>query len=245
MEKVKVPPELKGVDIPAHIAVIMDGNGRWAMDRGKLRFNGHERGAEAVRDITRTCARIGVKRLTLFAFSAENWQRPKREVNHLMKLLKQYLISERDELMDNNIQLKTVGRVHELPEDVQNELEKSKSLVSKNTGMILCLALNYGGRQEIIDAVKQVTREIEAGVIKPDQITDVMLDKYMYEPCMEAPDLLIRTGGEMRISNFLLWHISYTEIVVLDVLWPDFTKEHLYKAIEEYSKRERRFGRVT
>ncbi len=244
MEKVELPRELKGITIPKHIAVIMDGNGRWARQQGLLRINGHDRGASAVREITRSCAKLGVSRLTLYAFSAENWERPRREINHLMKLLKDYLVKERDELMENNIKLVTIGRTGELPQDVREVLSETMNLVSGNTGMVLNLALNYGGRQEIIDAVKRIINDVKLGRMNPENITIDKFEQYMYDPSMDPPDLLIRTGGEMRISNFLLWHVSYTEIVVIPILWPDFTKSDLYEAIREYSNRERKFGRI-
>lgn len=228
--------------IPTHIAIIMDGNGRWARQRGLIRIRGHEKGTESVREITRECAKKHLKQLTLYAFSSENWKRPKREVNLLMKLLKAYLIKERKEIEENNIRLTAIGRINELPEDVQRELAISMEESKNNTGMVLCLALNYGGRTEIVDAAKKIMRKVKEGKLRLDEITEETFREHMYMPDMQDPDLLIRTGGEMRISNFLLWEVSYAELWVTPVYWPDFTKTHLEEAIRDYANRERRFG---
>lgn len=228
--------------IPTHIAIIMDGNGRWARQKGLMRIRGHEKGTESVREITRECAKKHLKQLTLYAFSSENWKRPKREVNLLMKLLKEYLIKERKEIEENNIRLTAIGRINELPEDVQRELAISKEESKNNTGMVLCLALNYGGRTEIVDAAKEIVREVKEGKLRLGEITEETFREHMYMPDMPDPDLLIRTGGEMRISNFLLWEVSYTELWVTPVYWPDFKKAHLEEAIRDYANRERRFG---
>ncbi|HHT9127495.1 MAG TPA: isoprenyl transferase [Candidatus Wujingus californicus] len=228
--------------IPTHIAIIMDGNGRWARQRGLIRIRGHEKGTESVREITRECAKKHIKQLTLYAFSSENWKRPKREVNLLMKLLKDYLIKERKEIEENNIKLTAIGRINELPEDVQRELAISMEESKNNTGMVLCLALNYGGRTEIVDAAKKIMRKVKEGKLRLDEITEETFREHMYMPDMQDPDLLIRTGGEMRISNFLLWEVSYAELWVTPVYWPDFKKTHLEEAIRDYANRERRFG---
>jgi len=228
--------------IPSHIAIIMDGNGRWARQRGLIRIRGHEKGTESVREITRECAKKHLKQLTLYAFSSENWKRPKREVNLLMKLLKEYLIKERKEIEENNIRLTAIGRINELPEDVQRELAISMEESKNNTGMVLCLALNYGGRTEIVDAAKKIMRKVKEGKLRLDEITEETFREHMYMPDMQDPDLLIRTGGEMRISNFLLWEVSYAELWVTPVYWPDFRKTHLEEAIRDYANRERRFG---
>ena len=228
--------------IPTHIAIIMDGNGRWARQRGLIRIRGHEKGTESVREITRECAKKHLKQLTLYAFSSENWKRPKREVNLLMKLLKEYLIKERKEIEENNIRLTAIGRINELPEDVQRELAISMEESKNNTGMVLCLALNYGGRTEIVDAAKKIMRKVKEGKLRLDEITEETFREHMYMPDMPDPDLLIRTGGEMRISNFLLWEVSYAELWVTPVYWPDFRKTHLEEAIRDYANRERRFG---
>jgi undecaprenyl diphosphate synthase len=228
--------------IPKHIAIIMDGNGRWARQKGLIRIRGHEKGTESVREITRECAKKHLKQLTLYAFSSENWKRPKREVNLLMKLLKEYLIKERKEIEENNIKLTAIGRINELPEDVQRELAISMEESKNNTGMVLCLALNYGGRTEIVDAAKEIMRKVKEGKLRLDEITEETFREHMYMPDMQDPDLLIRTGGEMRISNFLLWEVSYAELWVTPVYWPDFRKTHLEEAIRDYANRERRFG---
>jgi undecaprenyl diphosphate synthase len=234
-------PALK---IPAHIAIIMDGNGRWAKEQGLQRILGHESGAETVREITRECSRLGVGRLTLYAFSAENWKRPLREVDFLMKLLEQYLVQERKEIMDNNIRFTSIGRLDELPDGVRKELQETIDLSSKNTGMVLSLALAYGGRKEIVDAVRRLAQEVKDGRRSPEEIDEQAIAGYLYDPKAPDPDLLIRTGGDLRVSNFLLWQISYTELWVTPVRWPDFKKENLHEAIREFSKRDRRFGNI-
>jgi undecaprenyl diphosphate synthase len=233
-----------GLKIPAHIAIIMDGNGRWAQEQGLQRILGHESGAETVRNITRECSRLGVGRLTLYAFSAENWKRPLHEVDFLMKLLEQYLVQERKEIMENNIRFTSIGRLSELPEGVRKVLQETIDLSSKNTGMVLSLALAYGGRKEIVDAVRRLAREVRDGKRTPEEIDEQAIAGYLYDPGAPDPDLLIRTGGDLRVSNFLLWQISYTELWVTPVRWPDFKKEHLHEAIREYSKRDRRYGNI-
>lgn len=230
--------------IPTHIAIIMDGNGRWAKEQGMQRILGHESGAETVREITRECSRLGVGRLTLYAFSAENWKRPLREVDFLMKLLEQYLVQERREIMENNIRFTSIGRLDELPEGVRKVLQETTVLSSKNTGMVLCLALAYGGRVEIVDAVRRLAQEVKEGKRSPSEIDEQAIARYLYDPEAPDPDLLIRTGGDLRVSNFLLWQISYTELWVTPVKWPEFKKEHLHEAIREFSKRDRRFGNI-
>ena len=232
----------KNGSLPEHIAIIMDGNGRWARQKKLLRIKGHETGAKAVREITRECAKKHMTQLTLYAFSQANWKRPKREIDLLMKLLKNFLIGEREEIQKNNIRLTAIGRIKELPEFVQRELSISIQESKMNTGMVLCLALNYGGRTEIIDATKKIAEELKKGKLKIDEITEESFKKYLYMPNMPDPDLLIRTGGEMRISNFLLWEISYAELWVTDTYWPDFKKSHLEEALAAYANRERRYG---
>ncbi len=228
--------------LPSHIAIIMDGNGRWARRRGLVRIRGHQEGVESVREITRECAKKHIQQLTLYAFSQENWKRPKREVNLLMKLLKEFLIKERNEIEENNIRLTAIGRIEGLPEDVQRELAISMEESKNNTGMVLCLALNYGGRSEIVDAAKKMAGSVKAGKMGVEEITEETFKNFLYTSEMPDPDLLIRTGGEMRVSNFLLWEISYTELWVTQVCWPDFRKEHLEEAMKDYARRERRFG---
>lgn len=230
--------------IPVHIAVIMDGNGRWAHKQGLLRIGGHERGAESVRTITRECSRLGVKRLTLYAFSSDNWKRPRREVDYLMKLLRKYLIGERREIMQNNIRFTAIGRLCDLPEEVRKELDVNREMSRHNTGMVLCLALSYGGRNEIVDAVRHMASDVVQGQLRPESIDEASFARYLYDPEAPDPDLLIRTGGELRVSDFLLWQISYAELYVTPAMWPEFTKEHLHEAIREYSRRDRRFGGV-
>ncbi len=233
-----------GLRIPAHIAVIMDGNGRWAREQGLRRVLGHESGAENVREITRECARLGVKRLTLYAFSAENWKRPRIEVEALMSLLKQYLVQERREIMDNDIRFTAIGRLHELPEDVREEMRRTGEMSAGNRGMVLCLALAYGGRLEIVDAVRCLARDVREGRCSPEDVDEQSIARRLYDPEAPDPDLLIRTGGDLRVSNFLLWQISYTELWVTPVRWPEFRKEHLHQAIRDYSGRDRRFGGI-
>jgi undecaprenyl diphosphate synthase len=236
--------ELNGASIPKHICVIMDGNGRWARARGRMRILGHHRGADTVDTIAEECARLGVERLTLYAFSSENWKRPKREVELLMRLLKKFLVEKRAKIMKNKIRLTTIGRTQDLPEEVRRELAKSVEVSSTNPGMTLCLALSYGGRREIVDACRRFARDVSEGLRKPEDLDEGLLQAYMYDPKMEPPDLLIRTGGDMRISNFLLWHISYTELYVTPTLWPEFGVKELHAAIQDYAGRERRFGEV-
>ncbi|MBI2559603.1 MAG: isoprenyl transferase [Planctomycetes bacterium] len=235
---------IENTRLPEHIAIIMDGNGRWAKTRGLQRIRGHIEGIKSVREITQECARKHIKQLTLYAFSYENWKRPKTEVNFLMKLLKRYLIRERKEIQENNIRLTTIGRVSELPKSVQKELAIGIEESKHNTGMILCLALNYGGRTEIIDAAKRLAEDAKNANVDLDKIDEDTFRQYLYMPEMSDPDLLIRTGGEMRISNFLLWEVSYSELYVTPVCWPDFRKEQLEEALKEYAQRERRFGGI-
>lgn len=232
------------MSVPAHIAMIMDGNGRWAREQGLLRVRGHEVGAEVVRRVTRECAKIGVKRLTLYAFSADNWKRPAREVNFLMKLLRKYVSGERGEMMENNIRFRTIGRIEKLPEDVRKEIDETKEITRKNTGMILCLALSYGGREEIVDAARKLSVDVRNGIIDPEMIDERTFSRYLYDPDAMDPDLLIRTGGDLRVSDFLLWEISYTELWVTPVKWPEFTLDHLHQAIQDFQSRDRRFGGI-
>lgn len=227
--------------LPQHIAIIMDGNGRWAKQKGRSRIKGHEAGAKSVRTIVRECARLGIKRLTLYAFSRENWRRPRIEINFLMRLLKHYLVKERPELMKNKIRFAAIGRITELPQGVQKELSKTIDLTSANTGLILCLALNYGGRTEIIDAVRKIVQDNRLS-LNPEEITEETFNQYLYDPSMEDPDLLIRTASEMRLSNFLLWQTSYTELWTTPTLWPDFCEKDLHEAIQAYGERTRKFG---
>jgi undecaprenyl diphosphate synthase len=222
----------------------MDGNGRWAKKHLLNRIRGHEKGSETVRTVVRTCREIGIRFLTLYAFSTENWQRPQSEISALMTLLKKFLISERKEMLDNNIQLNAIGQIERLPKDVRQELQHSMRLTEKNDGLILNLALSYGGRAEIVKAVKEIAEHIKTGRIDADSITADLISKHLYTGRMPDPDLLIRTSGEMRISNFLLWQIAYSEIHVTDTLWPDFGKDEFLQILKNYQQRERRFGKV-
>ena len=230
--------------IPRHIAIIMDGNGRWAKSRGLSRIHGHRRAVKSVREASEICAEIGVEYLTLYAFSTENWLRPKREIQALMRLLKDFLIKERPTILKNNIRLNTIGQTRRLPDFVQEELNQTIKISSSNTGLVLTLALSYGGRQEIVDAAKEIAAEAVEGKLDPGTIDEQQLSRRLQTSDMPDPDLLIRTSGEFRISNFLLWQMSYTEIWVTPVLWPDFRKKHIIQAIKEYSQRERRYGKV-
>ncbi|MHC4197036.1 MAG: isoprenyl transferase [Planctomycetota bacterium] len=229
-------------NIPRHIAIIMDGNGRWAQNLGMTRIRGHIRGVNSVRDITTECAGKHLEQLTLYAFSKENWSRPRYEIELLMRLLKRYLIKERPTIKDNNIRFTVIGQIEGLPEDVRKEIAINIEESESNTGMILCLALNYGGRAEIVDAAKAIASDVAKGELSLDEIDEDTFKQHMYTADMRDPDLLIRTGGDMRISNFLLWEISYAELWVTPVNWPDFKKEHLEEAISEYGSRERRYG---
>ena len=228
--------------VPKHIAIIMDGNGRWAEARGMRRVKGHEAGIDSVRAISEECARLGVGQLTLYAFSEENWRRPRLEIEFLMRMLKRFLVKERDTLMRNNMRFGAVGRLDRLPKDVRRELDKTIKLAEDNTGTLLSLALSYGGRAELVDAMKNLAEKVQAGELQPDQINEAMISANLYQPDMPDPDLVIRTAGEMRLSNFLLWQISYAELYVTETLWPDFREEHLQAAIEDFTTRERRFG---
>ncbi len=230
--------------LPSHVAIIMDGNGRWAKKRLLNRIKGHEKGAETVRKIVRTSREIGISILTLYAFSTENWQRPKTEIAALMTLLKKFLESEQQEMMDNDIRLNAIGQIERLPENVRKVLQKTRTITRDNKGMILNLALSYGGRAEIVNMVQEISRNTLEGRIDPDAITSEVISGHLYTKGMRDPDLLIRTSGEMRISNFLLWQIAYSEIYVTDTLWPDFGKDEFIHILKDFQRRERRFGKV-
>ena len=228
--------------LPQHIAIIMDGNGRWAQRHAIGRIRGHKKGAQAVRTTVRTCREIGIKYLTLFAFSVENWERPAKEVQALMLLLEEYLNKETKELQKQEIRLTTIGEIDRLYPSVKEKLLQAKESTFKNDKMILNLALSYGGKDEIIRAVKKIIQDNKNGEIDINEINKGTFNNYLYTSGMHDPDLLIRTSGEYRISNFLLWQMAYTELYFTNVLWPDFTKDDLFKAIASYQKRERRFG---
>ena len=238
---------LRAIDwkrLPRHVAIIMDGNGRWAQLRQKHRVEGHRAGIQAVRDTVETAARLGLEVLTLYAFSIENWKRPESEIATLMGLLKHYLRSELDTLLRNNIRFRVVGRGQELETDVQSELGRAQERTVANTGLQFNIALNYGGRAEIVDAVKRLVAELQARGTSPDALDEADIARHLYTAGQPDPDLLIRTSGELRISNFLLWQIAYSEIWVTDVLWPDFRRVHLLQAITDFQKRERRYGGI-
>jgi undecaprenyl diphosphate synthase len=236
--------DLDPAKLPSHVAVIMDGNGRWAKKRLLNRIQGHEKGSETVRTIVRACREIGIPYLTLYAFSTENWQRPQSEVVALMTLLKKFLESEKKEMLDNNIRLYAIGQIERLPENVRRTLHNVMALTKNNNGMTLNLALSYGGRAEIIKMVKEIAIKAKEGRIGPDSITPEIISEHLYTRQMPDPDLLIRTSGEMRISNFLLWQIAYSEIYITDTLWPDFGKDEFVRILKDYQQRERRFGKV-
>ncbi|WNH11053.1 isoprenyl transferase [Thalassobellus suaedae] len=231
--------------LPEHIAIIMDGNGRWAKQKGMLRAFGHENGTKSVRQTVEACAELGVKNLTLYAFSTENWNRPKLEVQTLMKLLVTSLKKEIKTLQDNNIKLEAIGNLNTLPKKVFKELHEVIKHTKDNNKMTLTLALSYGSREEIINTVKEISIKVKNNIISPDKIDESIINEHLYTQNLPDVDLLIRTSGEQRISNFLLWQIAYAELYFTSVLWPDFTKQHLYEAIIEYQKRERRFGKTS
>jgi len=234
---------LKPEGLPQHVAIIMDGNGRWAGSRSLKRFLGHQQGAKSVQLVTETASRIGLPWLTLYAFSLENnLRRPKAEVNFLMRLLKVYLEGNVQRMMDNNVRIRYIGRVHELPREVQDKMRWAEEKTAHNTGTTLTLALNYGARSEILDSFRALASEIQRKHIQPAHITEEDIHRHLYTAHMPDPDLLIRTSGEMRISNFLLWQIAYTEIFVTERLWPDFRGIHLLEAIAAFQRRERRYG---
>jgi len=230
--------------VPRSVAVIMDGNGRWAKQAGFERIRGHEKGIDAVRTTVTECARLGVEALVLYAFSEENWARPKREVDMLFRLLKRFLVEERDTLMDNDVQLLHSGRRARLSADVTGLLDETVALTASNGGMKLALAISYGARQELVDAMQKLAGRVQAGDLAPEDIDDAAVRSALYQPSLPDPDVLIRTAGERRISNFLLWQISYAEIHVSDVCWPEFGKEQLHAAFRDYGRRVRKFGKV-
>jgi len=227
-----------------HVAIIMDGNGRWAAARGLPRIEGHKAGAEAVKRAIRASHELGIKYLTLYAFSTENWRRPKNEINMLFKLLRTFISSNLGELKKNKIRLRVIGRMEELPLYTRSILKKAILDTAQNTSGQLILALNYGGRTEIVDAVKCMVKDIKEGSVDPNAIDEKLLSSYLYAPDVPDPDLMIRTSGENRISNFLLWEISYSELMILNTLWPDFCENDFYDAIKEFNKRKRRFGGI-
>lgn len=242
----KLQQELKNSgEIPVHIAIIMDGNGRWAKKRGLPRVAGHKRGVDTVKDIVKACAQIGVKYLTLYTFSTENWKRPKEEVSTLMRLLLRSLKKEAQELHENDIRLQTIGDINALPEEVQKELQESIKRTAGNKKMTLNLALSYSGRWELVNAVKKIAAMAANGEITENDVSEENFSQFLTTKDIPDPDLLIRTSGEFRVSNFLLWQIAYTEFFITDVYWPEFDRKHLYEAVKNFQKRERRFGKVS
>lgn len=232
-------------NVPQHIAVIMDGNGRWAKKKGAMRIFGHRNAVKAVREVTEGCGEIGVKYLTLYAFSTENWSRPKDEVEGLMELLVNTLKEEIKSLMENRVKLITIGETSHLPGDCQKNLAWAMEETKNNTGLTVILALSYSGRWELKEALKTIAQEVKNGSLDPESITEESIGKHLQTAGIPDPELLIRTSGEMRVSNFLLWQIAYTELYITPTLWPDFRKEHLYEAIWSYQQRERRFGKTS
>ena len=238
------PPALDATQLPAHVAIIMDGNGRWAKKRLLNRVKGHEKGSDTVRKVVRTCRELGIRYLTLYAFSTENWQRPKSEVEALMTLLKRFLKSEKSEMLENDIRLRVIGQVDRLPADVRIAVEETMAATRGNRGMDLILALSYGGRTEIVDMVRAVADKVSQGRIDPKAINAETIADHLYTREIPDPDILIRTSGEMRISNFLLWQIAYAEIFITPTLWPDFSKDELLQILKDFQGRERRYGKV-
>jgi undecaprenyl diphosphate synthase len=232
-----------GKPIPKHVAIIMDGNGRWAKKhKFAAKIKGHEAGAETIRAVLRACDKVGVRYLTLYAFSTENWKRPKSEVDGLMKLLRKFLKKNTDELVEKGIRLRAIGRLDKLPSETRAELERSIEKSKNEKKLDLILALNYGGRTEIVDCIRQISSIVKSGELLQENISEETVKQHLYAPDVPDPELLIRTSGELRISNFLLWQISYSEIYVTKTLWPDFRENHFYKAIADFQKRSRRFG---
>ncbi len=236
---------LRSDRMPRHVAIIMDGNGRWAEARGLARNAGHRAGIEAVRNVLRAANDLSVRYLTLYAFSSENWGRPQDEVRELMRLLEHYLVEEIDEVMEKGIRVRAIGRLERLPPQIRRQVEDAVARSANNEAMDLVFALSYGGRTEIVDAARKIARDVATGELDPHGIDEKLSASYLYEPEVPDPDLLIRTGAESRVSNFLLWQIAYTEIYTTDVMWPDFRAEHLIDAVRNYQSRERRFGKTS
>jgi undecaprenyl diphosphate synthase len=240
--KKQKPAPTQNLIIPTHVAVIMDGNGRWAQARGLPRVEGHRKGADSVRAACEVCVELGIKHLTLYCFSNENWKRPKDELDFLMELLRKFLVEQCKTLLEKNVKLTVIGRRQGLPEDVLKEMDSVIEQSKECTGLHLCLAINYGSRQEMVDGVRKIAQQVQLGNLKVDNIDETTISRSLYTSEMPDPDLLIRTSGEMRISNYLLWQISYSELYITKRLWPEFGREDMLKAIEDYSKRHRRFG---
>ena len=233
-----------GLKLPQHLAIIMDGNGRWAQQRGLPRTQGHLAGRMATKRVVRACGAIGLPVLSLYAFSVENWQRPPEEVEAILELIELALEEELRELDESNVQFRASGRIDQLPENLQRVLKEAEQRLARNDGLILNLCVGYGGRAEIVDAARKAAEMVAAGELKPEEITEERFAQWLYQPDLPEVDMLLRPGGEMRVSNFLLWEIAYAEIIVMPVLWPDFSEEQLAEALVEYNRRQRRFGKV-
>ncbi|MCM8710618.1 isoprenyl transferase [Clostridium sp. SYSU_GA19001] len=240
----KISDELDIDNLPRHIAIIMDGNGRWAKEKNLPRTAGHRAGVETIREIVKECSKLGIKYLTLYAFSTENWKRPIEEVNALMKLLVEYLRGEFEELNSNNVIINSIGDTSKLPLVCQKELKYAYDKTKNNTGLVLNLALNYGGRDDIVNAFKKLYKDLKYGKLKEEDISEDLVSSYLYTAGMPDPDIIIRPSGEQRLSNFLLWQCAYSEFWMSNIKWPDFRKEHLHQAILDYQKRNRRFGGI-
>jgi undecaprenyl diphosphate synthase len=243
--RILTPEALKAHgNLPRHVAIIMDGNGRWARARGAARLMGHRAARESVRESVKGCVALGIEVLTLYTFSIENWNRPQREVRALMSILEQTLRAEREELRANNVRLAVIGRAADLPASVRAAIAETQAFLAGSTGLLLNLALSYSGRAEMVDAVRAILKDGRRDRFDPERVDEAFITSYLYTAGLPDPDLLIRTSGEMRLSNFMLWQMAYTELWITDTLWPDFRRRHLYQAVAEYQGRERRFGRV-
>ncbi len=238
VETFEVPQEAR----PRHIAIIMDGNGRWAQRQNLPRIEGHRQGVASVRRTVEECTRLNIEQLTLYCLSSENWKRPKGELEFLMHLLEQYMIEERTTIMEQGVRVKTIGRRDGIPDRVLNEIDKTIEMSSSNPGTQLCLAINYGGRSEMVDAVRRMAQQVQAGNVEPADISESLIADYLYTAGMPDPDLVIRTAGELRVSNFLLWQISYAELWVTELCWPEFREAELQQSIRDFAARNRRFG---
>jgi len=245
ISKMSLKEQLISDNLPKHIAIIMDGNGRWAKKKGNIRIFGHKNAVNSVKETAEACAELGIKYLTLYAFSTENWNRPKMEVKALMELLIVTINSEINTLLKNNIRLKAIGQLHDLPKNAYKKLMEAIEQTKNNSGLTLTLALSYSSKVEIINAVRSIAQQIKEKKINPDQIDETVFESFLYTHGMPDPDLMIRTSGEQRISNFLMWQMAYTELYFTDILWPDFTKNDLYTAIYDYQNRERRYGKIS